>query len=314
MSWDLFRPLGVPPALGRGFLPDEERAGARVVVLSHARGSRSSAANPGSSADDRDRRRAVHRGRHRAAGLQPIRIDRKPVESGPRWPATTRRDIGRRSPSNAARASLERHRPACAGSVARTGARPDRRRSRGSGGASIQIEQEPSGHLRQARARIDSSARARPVLILWARGGARALVACANIASLLLARRPIASARSTFAWRLADPRPRRAPAADRESAALVRRRRRGARRRIGGGRPARTARRRSASRAGDRARRPRLRLCRAHRRCDVAHRQRAGRATSDSRTVGPPAADDGTDRGRRSAVDRVARPSSRRSR
>ena len=35
VSWDLFDLLGVPPVLGRGFLPDEEVPGARVVVLSH---------------------------------------------------------------------------------------------------------------------------------------------------------------------------------------------------------------------------------------------------------------------------------------
>jgi len=36
VSWDLFQLLGVQPALGRGFLPDEERPGTHAVVLSHA--------------------------------------------------------------------------------------------------------------------------------------------------------------------------------------------------------------------------------------------------------------------------------------
>ena len=35
VSWDLFDALRVRPALGRGFLPDEEKAGQRVVVISH---------------------------------------------------------------------------------------------------------------------------------------------------------------------------------------------------------------------------------------------------------------------------------------
>jgi predicted permease len=36
VSWDLFPMLGIQPDLGRGFRPEEERAGAHVVVLSHA--------------------------------------------------------------------------------------------------------------------------------------------------------------------------------------------------------------------------------------------------------------------------------------
>jgi len=35
VSWDLFPMLHVQPALGRGFLPDEEAAAERVVILSH---------------------------------------------------------------------------------------------------------------------------------------------------------------------------------------------------------------------------------------------------------------------------------------
>jgi predicted permease len=36
VTWDLFPALGIRPALGRGFLPSEEAAGTHVVVLSHA--------------------------------------------------------------------------------------------------------------------------------------------------------------------------------------------------------------------------------------------------------------------------------------
>jgi predicted permease len=36
VSWDLFQLLGVQPQLGRGFLPEEERPGTHVVVVSHS--------------------------------------------------------------------------------------------------------------------------------------------------------------------------------------------------------------------------------------------------------------------------------------
>ena len=36
VSWDLFPMLGIQPALGRGFRPDEEQPGTHVAVLSHA--------------------------------------------------------------------------------------------------------------------------------------------------------------------------------------------------------------------------------------------------------------------------------------
>ena len=36
VTWDLFPALGIQPELGRGFLPSEEAASARVVILSHA--------------------------------------------------------------------------------------------------------------------------------------------------------------------------------------------------------------------------------------------------------------------------------------
>ena len=35
VSWELFQTLGVEPSLGRAFVPEDERPGARVIVLSH---------------------------------------------------------------------------------------------------------------------------------------------------------------------------------------------------------------------------------------------------------------------------------------
>jgi predicted permease len=36
VSWDLISALGVAPELGRGFTPDEEKSGSRVILISHA--------------------------------------------------------------------------------------------------------------------------------------------------------------------------------------------------------------------------------------------------------------------------------------
>jgi len=36
VSWDLSDALGIRPELGRGFLPDEEKSGSRVILISHA--------------------------------------------------------------------------------------------------------------------------------------------------------------------------------------------------------------------------------------------------------------------------------------
>ena len=47
VSWDLFEALHVPPALGRGFLPEEEAAGKHVAVLGHGLWQREFGADPG---------------------------------------------------------------------------------------------------------------------------------------------------------------------------------------------------------------------------------------------------------------------------
>jgi predicted permease len=47
VSWDLFDLLRVPPELGRGFLPDEEKPGTHVAVLSHELWQTHFAADPG---------------------------------------------------------------------------------------------------------------------------------------------------------------------------------------------------------------------------------------------------------------------------
>jgi putative ABC transport system permease protein len=47
VTWDLFPALGIKPQLGRGFLPSEEAAGTHVVVLSHALWQRQFGGDPG---------------------------------------------------------------------------------------------------------------------------------------------------------------------------------------------------------------------------------------------------------------------------
>jgi putative ABC transport system permease protein len=47
VTWDLFPALGIMPQLGRGFLPSEEAAGTHVVVLSHALWQRQFGGDPG---------------------------------------------------------------------------------------------------------------------------------------------------------------------------------------------------------------------------------------------------------------------------
>lgn len=47
VSWDLLPALGIRPELGRGFLPDEEKAGTRVVLFSHALWASQFGADPG---------------------------------------------------------------------------------------------------------------------------------------------------------------------------------------------------------------------------------------------------------------------------
>jgi putative ABC transport system permease protein len=47
VSWDLVPALGIRPELGRGFVPDEEKAGTRVILISHALWKSQFGADPG---------------------------------------------------------------------------------------------------------------------------------------------------------------------------------------------------------------------------------------------------------------------------
>jgi putative ABC transport system permease protein len=61
-SWDLLPALGIRPELGRGFTPDEEKAGTRVVLISHALWASQFASDPA----------IVGRGIHLSGGLYTV--------------------------------------------------------------------------------------------------------------------------------------------------------------------------------------------------------------------------------------------------
>jgi hypothetical protein len=103
VSWDLFDLLGVPPALGRGFLPNEEAPDARVVVLGYDTWQTQFSGDPGIVG----RSIAIEASRTpwSAWRLRDSRIPSGggPSRSGPPSRATLRREPPSPSPSKPAR-------------------------------------------------------------------------------------------------------------------------------------------------------------------------------------------------------------------
>jgi putative ABC transport system permease protein len=188
VSWDLFDLLEVTPALGRGFLPSEEAPGARVVVLSHDVWTSQFGSNPAvvgrSVLIDGEPTTVV--GIAPAGFTFPIQGQRVQVwttlardaSSATLTPITEQR--GARLLNAIARLrdgmSLEQAQAqldAVAGRLATE--YPDSHKNL------------PATELRPELERLLGSARA-PLLILWGAVALVLLIACANTASMLLAR------------------------------------------------------------------------------------------------------------------------------
>jgi predicted permease len=188
VSWELFQALDVVPALGRAFVRDDEKSGARVVVLSHHAWTRHFGADPrlvGTAV-------TFNGEPHVVAGVAPegfvFPIERDPTEvwvtlavdhdSATNEPVTRQRGarmletIGRLAPGvsieqaqaemNAIAASLVNRHPDQNANVPTTSVRPEIQRL--------------LGPLRHG------------VLLLWGAVGLVLLIACANVSSLLVAR------------------------------------------------------------------------------------------------------------------------------
>jgi putative ABC transport system permease protein len=188
VSWDLFSALRVQPELGRGFVPDEEKAGTHVVVLSHNLWQR----HFGGDNNIVGRNVTINGKLFRVVGIAP-RDFHFPTASPAvgLWttlaedasfseftPMTAQRGarvldaIGRLKPGitvEKARAQMD----AIAGGLAK--AYPDENKN------------TPTTYVRSEIERLTGETRA-PMMILLGAVGLVLLIACANIANLLLAR------------------------------------------------------------------------------------------------------------------------------
>jgi putative ABC transport system permease protein len=188
VSWDLFDLLGVAPALGRGFLPDEEAPSARVVVISHEVWQ-------------------TQFGGDRAIVGRSITIDGEPNTVVGVAPAGFTYPIGRRpiqiwttlardASSGTAQPITEQRGARLLNAVARLapGMSVDQARAQ-LDGVTARLATEypdsnknlPATYVRPELARLLGDARG-PILILWGAVTLVLLIACANIANMLLAR------------------------------------------------------------------------------------------------------------------------------
>jgi predicted permease len=201
VSWDLFDVLGVPPALGRGFVPDDEAPRARVVVISHEVWQTQFGADPaivgGSITIDGEPNTVV--GVAPAGFTYPI--ERQPVQI---W--TT---LARDASSATVQPITEQRGARLLNAVARLppGMSVDQARAR-LDGVTARLATEypdsnknlPATYVRPELHRLLGDARG-PLLILWGAVTLVLLIACANIANMLLAR--TADRQREFAVRVA---------------------------------------------------------------------------------------------------------------
>ena len=188
VSWELFDVLGVPPQLGRGFLPSEEAPGARVVVLSHDTWQ-------------------THFGGDPAIVGRSIMIDDEPnivvgvAQKGFTYPIRSRpiqiwTTLARDASSATVQPITEQRGNRLLDAVARldTGSTLEQAHARLDAVAARMAVEHPDTHknipatyVRPELEALVGPAR-EPILVLWGAVALVLLIACANIANMLLAR------------------------------------------------------------------------------------------------------------------------------
>ena len=188
VSWDLFELLGVAPALGRGFLPDEEAPAARVVVLSHDVWQTQFGGDPAIVG----RAITLDGQPNTVVGVAPAGftypIDRRPIQI---W--TT---LARDASSATVQPITEQRGARLLNAIARLppGMSIDQARAQ-LDGVTARLAREypdsnknlPATYVQPELHRLLGDARG-PILILWGAVTLVLLIACANIANMLLAR------------------------------------------------------------------------------------------------------------------------------
>ena len=182
VSWDFFQTLGVEPAVGRAFLSAEEEPGARVVILSHDTWVTAFAGDPAVVGQ----RVSIDGEANVVVGVAPagfeFPMERRPVQA---WTTLAREgsatrqrgarmlDATARLAPGVSRAEAQDRLDRIAASIARE--YPDQNRN---------ID---GTYVRPALERLLGPSRD-ALLILWGAVSLLLLIACANVAGLLLAR------------------------------------------------------------------------------------------------------------------------------
>jgi putative ABC transport system permease protein len=188
VSWNLFDTLGVPPALGRGFVAAEEERSARVVVLGYETWSTLFAAD----AAIVGKAIPIDGEPHTVVGVAAPGLS-FPIGPGPVqvW-ATLARDAS----SATVQPITEQRGARLLNTVARlpSGMSLDEARARIDAVAAALARSEPgtnrnypATHTRPLRETVAGPARA-PILVLWGAVTLVLLMACANLSNMLLAR------------------------------------------------------------------------------------------------------------------------------
>jgi putative ABC transport system permease protein len=188
VSWDIFDVLGVPPVLGRGFLPTDEAPSARVVVLSYDTWQTRFGADP----DIVGRSILIDDEPNTVVGVAapgftfPIRNQRVQI-----W--TT---LARDASSATVQPITEQRGARVLNAVARLspGQTIEQARARLDAVATRLAAEHPASHKNLSATYVQLEAERllgdarEPILILWGAVALVLLIACANIANMLLAR------------------------------------------------------------------------------------------------------------------------------